>query len=138
MGVSAAIGIATFISVTEGRKRERKVARAQKEAQAVERAQRATEATRARRQQVREARLRRAEVQNEAASTGQTGSSAAIAAGDSLTNQLGSNIGTIGTSLATGEAKGIAQQNIFDADRKSNLEVISGAAANYGSRFIGG
>ena len=138
MGVSAAIGIATFVSVSEGRRREKKVARAQEEAQAVERAQRATEATRARRKQVREARLRRAEVQNVSASTGQTGSSAAIAAGDSLSNQMGSNIGAIGTALATGEAKGIAQQNIFDADRKSNLEIFSGAAANYGSRFIGG
>jgi hypothetical protein len=138
MGVTAAVVATTIVATSEARKREKRVERRQKEAQAVERAERASQATRARRQAVREARIRRAEVEQQAATGGQTGSSAAVAASDSLTAQLGSNIGTIGTSLATGEAKSIAEQNIFDANRKSNLEVIAGVGTQIGSRFIGG
>jgi hypothetical protein len=74
---------------------------------------------------------------NQAASTGQTGSSAAIAAGDSLTNQFATNMGTIGTALATGEAKSIAEQNIFDANRKSNLELFAGAGMNIAGMYAG-
>jgi len=140
MGISAAVAFVatTAVTVHEGRKREKRVAARQKEAQAVETAQRASEATRARRKQVREARLRRAEVENQAGTGGQTGSSADIAAGDSLTNQFGSNVGAIGTALAKGGLKSQAQQNIFDANRKSDLEVLSGFAASTSSKFIGG
>ena len=129
MGVTAAIGL-TLISANEQKKREKETRAAQERAAAVERAERASQATRERRKQVRQARIRRAEVQNQAAVGGQTGSSAAVAAQGSLTTQMGTNIGSIGTALATGEAKSIAEQNIFEANRKSNLEIFSGAGLN--------
>ncbi len=59
-----------------------------------------------------------------------------IAAGDTLQGQLGRNVGTIGTALATGEAKSIAEQSILDANRKSGLEILSGVSTQFGSKFI--
>jgi len=124
MAISGFVAL-TAINLQEQRKREKRVIRRQDEARNVERAQRASEATRSRRQQVREARVRRAEVLNLAGTGGQTGSSAAVAASDTLQRQLATNIGAIGTSLATGEAKSIAEQNIFTAGRASFLEKTS-------------
>jgi len=138
MGIQALVYVgATALGIRESKKRESRVETRQKEAKNVERAQRASEATRSRRQQVREARIRRAEVMSKAATGGQTGSSAAIAAGDVLQGQLGRNVGTIGTALATGEARGIAEQNIFTAGRKSMLELVSGVGQTAAASYLG-
>lgn len=136
MALTAVVGAGLLISTNEASKREKRVARQQEQARNVERAQRASEATQARRKQVREARLRRAEVENVAAASGVTGSSAAVAAGDALQNQLGSNVGDIGSALAFGEARSIAEQNILNANRKSGLEIWSSVGTQFAlSRF---
>lgn len=126
MGVTAAVGL-TLISINEQKKREKRVSQAQARAREVETATRANEARRARREQVREARIRQAEIENQAAVGGQTGSSAAIAAGSSLQGRLGTNIGSIQEALAFGSAQSNAEQDIFEAGRKSNIELFTEA-----------
>lgn len=137
MAVAAAVTIgSTFIAVNEGRKREKRTIEAQKEAQEVERATQANQARLSRRKSVREARLKRSQIENLAISRGQETSSAAIAAGGSLQTQLGSNIGNLQDALAFADAGFTAQQNVFDASRKSGLEVLSGATAQFAGQLI--
>ena len=126
MGFTAAFVAVSVIGISEQKKRDKKVARAQNEAREVETAERANQARRSRREQIREARLRQAEIENTAAISGQTGSSAAIAAGSSLQAKLGSNTGSIQEALAFGGAKSAAEQGIFDANRKSGIEILAG------------
>ena len=130
MGVTAAIVGTTAVSITEQRKREKRVSREQEQLGRVESATRAHEARKSRREQVREARIRQAEVENISAAGGATGSSAAIAAEGSLQSKLGSNIGEISTALAFGGAKSDREQAVLDANRKSGLELVSGASLN--------
>lgn len=125
--------VLTGVSIHEQEKRADRVEKAQKRASEVEGAIRANEARKARREQVREARVRRAEVENVSATSGQTGSSAAIAAGDSLQARLGTNVGNINEALLTGTAKSKAEQSILDANRKSGLELASGAGIQIAS-----
>jgi len=138
VGAAVAIGGLLLINVNEQKKRERDTNQAQQRAAEVESAARADEARRSRRQQVREARIRQAEIQNTAAGAGQTGSSAAISAGDSLQSQLGTNIGSINAALMTGTAKTIAQQDIYNASRPSTTELLSGAGLQLGASYLGG
>lgn len=125
MGFTAAFVAVSVIGISEQRKRDKRVSQAQKQAALVEHAERTDQARKSRRDQIREARIRQAEIENTSASGGQTGSSAAIAAGDSLQTQLGTNIGNVNKALAFGGAKSDAQQNIFDANRKSGIELLA-------------
>lgn len=118
----------TAVSIHEQEKRADRVEAAQKRAGNVEAAQRADQARKSRRAQIREARIRQAEIENVAAAGGQTTSSAAVAAQGSLQAQLGSNVGDIATALTFGSAKSKAQQDIFEASRKSKLELGTEAA----------
>jgi len=127
------IAAATVGSVIEQRNRAKRVEDKQETAANVEVATRAEEARVSRRQQIREARVRQGEVENIAASTNQQGSSAAVAAGDDLSANLASNVGRINTGVTTGALKSKAEQDIFDANRKSGLEILSGAALNFAS-----
>lgn len=138
MAVAAGVTLgALFITTNEQRKREKRVERANEQARQVDAAVRANEARRSRREQVRETRVRQANIENQAAVGGQTESSAAIAGSASLQAQLGTNVGTIGNVLSEGNIKSSAQQDIFKANRRSGLEVISGVTTNFASRFIG-
>lgn len=134
MGAVAAVGL-TAISVFEQKRQAKKVERAQKEAAAVERAQQAEEVRKSRRQQIREARLRQAQIENQATASGQQGSSAAIAAGDSLQAQLGTNLGDISTAFAFNQARSTAEQNILDAGRPSDLAIAANAGLSLTSFF---
>ena len=135
MALTSAFVAVSFISITEQQKRADKVEAAQERAGKVESAARANDARKARREQVREARIRQAEIENVSAATGQTGSSAAVAAGDSLQAQLGTNIGSIQEALQVSSAQTNAQQDIFKAERKSSTELASGAAMSGLSLF---
>mgnify|MGYP000450896683 FL=1 len=135
MALTSAFIAVSFISITEQQKRADKVEAAQERAGKVESAARANDARKARREQIREARIRQAEIKNESAATGQTGSSAAVAAGDSLQAQLGTNIGSIQEALQVSSAQTNAQQDIFKAERKSSTELASGAAMSGLSLF---
>lgn len=137
MGISAAIFVGgSILSSREAKKREKRTRAAQEQQTQVETANRAAEASRARRTQVREARRKQADIENIAATSGQTGSSAAIAAKGSIAASLGSNVGDIQTSLAEGSAVSRAQQDVFDADKKSDLERIAGISTSVSGRFI--
>ena len=130
MGATTAAVTTMGISIHEQKKREERVSAQQQRLSAVETATRAHQARKSRREQVREARVRQAEIENISAAGGATGSSAAIAAKGSLQTQLGTNIGDISTALAFGGAKSAAEQGIYDASKKSSLEVASGMALN--------
>lgn len=130
MAVSVGVGL-VGISIVEQRKRAKRTEAAQARRSRVESAIRADEARRSRREQVREARIKQAQLENLAATTGGTGSSAAIAATSSLQAKLGTNIGSIQTSLLTSEAKSIAEQDIFAASRPSTLELLTTAAVPF-------
>ncbi len=129
MAATGAVAL-TVININEQSKRADKVEAAQKSATAVERAQQANQARRSRREQVREALVKQGENENTAATAGQTDSSAAVAAGDSIEARLGTNLGTINQALQFSSAKTSAQQDIFEANRKSTAEIVSGAAIN--------
>jgi hypothetical protein len=126
MAMTAGVIGLTLYTVNEQEKRASRVEKEQKAARRVEAAERANQARKSRREQVREARIRQAQIENQSATAGQTGSSAAIAAGDSLTAKLGTNIGNINEALAFGSAKSTAEQNILDANRKSTGEILGG------------
>lgn len=125
MGVSVGIGLIALTGYTmyEQEKRADRVEEAQKREREVASATRAHESRKARREQIREARVRQAQIENTAAVAGQTGSSAAVAAGDSMTARLGTNLGDINTALATSDAKSDAAQGVLDANRKSDMEL---------------
>lgn len=130
MAFSLVFVAATGVSMMEESAREERINKAQEKAATVEGATRAYEARKSRRQQIREARVREAEVENVAAQTGQQGSSAAVAASDSISAQLGSNIGSINTALATGSAKTAAEMDIFEAGKSSDLSRVAGITAS--------
>lgn len=130
MAFSLVFVAATGVSIVEEKRREKRVNEAQEKAAASEGATRAYEARKSRRQQIREARIKQAEIENQAAVTGQEGSSAAVAAGDSLQAQLGSNIGSINTALASGQAKTEAELDIFKAGKSSDLSRVAGVVGS--------
>ncbi len=128
MALTIAIVGTTAYNIKEQEKRATRVEDAQKKAANVENAIRTNQARKSRRAQIAEARVRQAAVENESASSGQTGSSSAIAAGDSLQAQLGTNVGSINNAVASGSFQTNAQQGILDANRKSSGEILSGSA----------
>jgi Flp pilus assembly protein TadB len=137
MGFTAVFAAATFIGVNEAKKRERRQERAMENERKVNSAQRAHEARKARRAQIREARKIQAEQQNLAATTGQTGSSAAVAAQGSVSAALGTNVGDINTALQLGEAQGKAQMDVFKAGQKSDLERLAGVTQSITGAYAG-
>lgn len=124
----------TVVTLVEGKKREKRVDEAQEQRANVEGATRAEEARVSRRQQVREARVRAGEVENVSAVTQQTGSSAAIAGIDDIGSNLATNLGKINTAVTASELKSSAEQDIFDANRKSTLEILGSTALNFASK----
>lgn len=133
MALAAIIGFGGLQAQAQD-SRARRVDKAQKKRSEVETAVRANEARRSRRAQIKEARIRQSQIENISASTNQTASSAAIAAGDSLQANLGTNVGTIGTSLLTSKAKSLADSDVLDANRRSGVELVSGLALDIFSR----
>lgn len=129
MGTTAAV-LTVGYNIREQKKREERTAEAQERSARVEIATRASEARKSRREQIREARVRQAEIENISATSGQTGSSAAVAAGASLQARLGTNIGAINTRLLSENLRTEAEQDIFEASRRSTGEIVSGAAIN--------
>jgi len=120
----------------EAEERADRVEAEQQKAREIETAHRASDARNVRRKQVREARARQAVIENQSASTGQTESSAAVAAGDSLTARLGTNLGDIQTALAFGSAESAAEQKILEANRVGSREALFGAAFQIGTSFV--
>jgi len=137
IGAAAFFIAATVVQTNEAKKREKRTIQAQEKAGKVEAAVRANEARRSRRDQIRELRRRQGQVENIAAGSGQTESSAAIAGTSSLQADFGVNLGTINSILSEGNAKTVAQQDIFNANRKSGMEVISGLGAQISGAFVG-
>jgi len=131
VGISITAGFLGAVSLSEANQRQKKVDRETSRREVVEQAVRSNQARKARREQVREARIRRAKIENETATSGQTDSSAAIAAGDSLTARLGTNIGTINTKLLSDSAISSANTSVLNANRKSNAELISDAGLSF-------
>lgn len=119
----------TAYSVTEQQKQAGALRDAQKDQQKLEMAMTNEKAARERRGQIREARIQRAMVQNAAATTGQTGSSAAVSGGQAATQQAGINIGNINTATSDANLLGKAQQKVADA---------SNAGPSIGATLAGG
>jgi hypothetical protein len=139
MGATAAILTvgSLVIGSREAKKREKRQNAAMERERAVHSAEQAYKARQARRQQIREARIKQAEVEAQAEAQGTTGSSAAVAAKDSLTQQLGSNIGDINTAVAFAEKKSSAALDVHKAGQKNDLERIAGVTSSVSSQFIG-
>jgi hypothetical protein len=135
------VALATFVGSTliqqrEAKKRERRANQARERQSRSEAATRAYEARISRRQQIREARVRQAQIENVAATSGQTGSSAAVAATGSLQSQLGTNVGSINTALAKGEGLARGEEDILRAQQKTGTERLSGIVSSVSSRYI--
>lgn len=139
MGTVAAIVTvgALLVGEREAKKREKRQNAAMERERAVHSAEQAYKARQARRQQIREARIKQAQVESQAQAQGTTGSSAAIAAKDSLSAQLGSNIGDIATAVGFAQAKGAAALDVHKAGQKNDLERLAGITAQGASMFAG-
>ena len=138
MGVAAAITVGGLvIGEREAKKRENRQNAAMERERAVASAEQAYKARQQRREQIRAARIKQAEVESQAQAQGTTGSSAAVAAKDSLSQQLGSNIGDINTAVAFAEKKSEAAMAVHKAGQKSDLERIAGITSSVSSGFIG-
>lgn len=139
MGISAAIVTigALGVSTVEAKKREKRQNAAMERERKVHAAQQAFTARKKTREQIRAARIRQAQVEAQAQAQGTTGSSAAVAASDSLSQKLGSNIGDISTAVAMAEGKQRAALDVHKAGQKSDLERAAGVAASGASLFAG-
>lgn len=138
MGVSAAIVVGSMVvGQHEAKKREKRQNEAMEKERAVHSAEQAYKARQERRKQIREARVKQAQVEAQAQAQGTTGSSAAVAASDSLSQQLGTNIGDINTAVGFAKQKSAAALDVHKAGQKSDLERIAGVTGSVGSMFIG-
>ncbi len=126
---SAAIAAGgTAISANQSKKQAEGARNAQKEAQTMDMAVAGEEAARDRRQAIREARLRRAGVENMAATQGQSASSGVIAGGQNSTAVAGTTSGYLANDLSGANVRGIAHQNVYDAQNsQGNLFATVGA-----------
>ncbi len=124
--------VGTAYSVSEQSKQADRLRDAQEKQQKLEMAATNEKAARERRAQIREARIQRAMVENTAATTGQTGSSAAIVGGQAATQQAGVNIGNINTATSRANLLGMAQQNVANAANAapSMLGSLAGGIGN--------
>jgi hypothetical protein len=138
MGASAAVITvgALLVGQQQAKKREKRQNEAMDRERAVHSAEQAYKARQKRRQQIRAARVQQAQVEAQAQAQGTTGSSAAVAAKDSLQQQLGSNIGDINTAVAFAEKKSEAAMDVHKAGQKGDLERVAGVTAQVGSSFI--
>ena len=118
---------ATAYSVSEQNARADELKDAQEKQQRLESAMSNEKAARERRAQIREARIQRAMVENTAATTDQSGSSAAVVGGQAATQQAGVNIGNINTALSQSKILGRAQQDVANAANAP--QSITGALA---------
>lgn len=139
MGATAAIVTvgSLVVGTREAKKREQRQNEAMERERTVHSAEQAYKARQARRQQIREARIRQAQVESQAQAQGTTGSSAAVAAKDSLSAQLGSNIGDINTAVAFAEKKGAAALDVHKAGQKNDLERLANITASTAGMFAG-
>ena len=125
----------TAYSVNEQAKQAGELRDAQEEKNKLEMAQTNEQAARERRGQIREARIQRAMVQNSAATSGQSGSSAAIVGGQTATQQAGVNIGNINTATSRANLLGMAQQNVANAANAAP-SILGSLAGGIGSSLM--
>lgn len=139
MGVTvAAVTVGSLlIGEREAKKREKRQNEAMERERRVHSAEQAYKARQETRRQIREARVKQAQVESLAQAQGTTGSSAAVAAKDSLSAQLGSNVGDINTAVAFAQGKSAAAMDVHKAGQKNDLERIAGLTASVSSQFIG-
>lgn len=139
MGTAAAIVSvgALLVGANEAKKREKRQNAAMERERQISSAHQAFRARQQRREQIRQARIQQAQVEAQAQAQGTTGSSAAVAAGDSLTQQLGSNIGDINTAVKMAGEKQEAALAVHRAGQKSDIERLAGVTAQGASMFIG-
>ena len=139
MGVAAAVVTvgAMLIGANEAKKREKRQNAAMERERKVHSAHQAFKARQQRREQIRMARIQQAQVEAQAQAQGTTGSSAAVAAGDSLTQQMGSNIGDINTAVQMAGQKQQAALDVHKAGQKKDFERLANVTASGASSFIG-
>lgn len=117
-------------SAADAHNRARRAENKQDELNRIQQAQSADQAARERRKQIRQQLSAQAQIENAAAAQGQSGSSAPMSGIANVQSQVSQNIGDINTATAYGQAKGEVQQDIFNLQQPSNVQLAAGVYNN--------
>ena len=123
----AAFAVASFIfGVTESKRQERKIVRAQDEQRDVETGIREEQAVRERRKQARLANIQQAQAESiQLSQSGQVAGGDSGGVGASISGNLGRNLDAINFSLASGSSISAARTGVANAGRPSTFGLVN-------------